>query len=141
MSAAKARKPRATGPKPAAETLPLADVRIAIAKPKLFTNDDETVTFDGARLAAVLRWVALVKPNLDAFTSPVSVALEIAGIAEQCRAMGDANLEMIPIDCNAVFCSLGDRLRDLASRINAGETVGTLESVTITRKPAAEVAR
>ena len=139
MSPAKAGKPRTATPKPGAETLPLSGVSITITKPKLFTNDEEkTVTIKGKALSGLLRWAVLAWPALnDDLDHSASVALELVGIAEQCRAMGDAQLEMIPIDCNAVFCSLGDRLRDLAHRINAfDKDWNKLESLTITRKPA-----
>jgi hypothetical protein len=138
MTTPKARRPRKAS-KPASETIPLAGVSITIAKPKLFTNDEETVTFDGKALGDALRWISLACPNLPRFTAPTSVGLELAGIAEQCRAIGDANLELIPSDHNALWCSVADRLRDLAARISAGQTVDTPE-ITITRKPAAEVA-
>jgi hypothetical protein len=139
MSAAKARKPRTTTPKPAAETLPLADVSITIAKPKLFTNEEETVTFDGERLAEALRYVALSCPNLERFTDASYSAIELAGIAETCKGLSDANPG--EIDSPAVFHALYRRLDDLASRINAGEHNYTkMTHVTITRKPAAEVA-
>jgi hypothetical protein len=51
------------------------------------------------------------------------------------------DLEIIPADSNALFCSLADRLKDLAYRIAAGdERYRKIENdmVTIRRKPAAE---
>jgi hypothetical protein len=145
MKAAKVRKSRTANPKPAAETIPLAGVSITIPKPSMFTNaqnDEKTVTFDGDRLASALRYIALVCPNLDRFTDPGIVGLEVAAIAEECLAMSDTDLAASNIDCNAVFWSISNRLSDLAHQINAKDRDGwnKLESVTITRKPAPEVA-
>jgi len=52
MSAAKARKSRKVTPKPESEVLPLAGVSITITKPRLFSGDEETVTFAGEHLAS-----------------------------------------------------------------------------------------
>ncbi|MGH7342613.1 MAG: hypothetical protein ACREKH_19175 [Candidatus Rokuibacteriota bacterium] len=140
MSARATRKPR-TKPttKPDRETIPLSALSITVPRPALFVapGEQKPVTFEGKHLAAALRYVALVAPNLETFESPAGVGLELAGLAEECRAIGDANLNGIPIDTNAVFCSLGDRLRDLAARLNAREEFTCGEhTVTITRKPA-----
>ena len=130
-------KPAQRTPKPAAETLPLAGVSITIPKPKLFSSDDETITFDGERLAEVLRYVALSCPNLEMFTAASSCAIELAGIAQTCKGLSDAIPE--EIDCAAVFHALYRRLDDLAARMNARDDYNKLETVTITRK-LAEVA-
>lgn len=141
MSTAKAaRKPRKPGAtKPESETLSLAGVSITVTKPALFTSDKETVTFGGEALAAALRWIALACPNLGHFTEPRYVGYELAGIAEQCRAIADADLEKIPADHSALWGSLADRLRDLAARISAGQYTVDTPEITITRKPPAGV--
>jgi hypothetical protein len=130
------RKPR-TASKPAAETIPLAGVSIKIARPKIFSSDEETVTFDGERLAGALRWVALACPNLDMFTSAEGVAIELAGVAQICKGLSEADPDF---NADQVLHALYCRLDDLASRINAGEHYSKLAALTITRKPAAEVA-
>jgi hypothetical protein len=147
MSAAKVRRPKASktpSAKPDRETIPLAALSITITPPSYFTTTkSEPVTFEGEALAAALRWITLNCPNVPYFTNPQRVGLELIGVAEQCRAIGDADLEIIPADSNALFCSLADRLKDLAYRIAAGdERYRKIENdmVTITRKPAAEVA-
>jgi hypothetical protein len=143
MSARKARKPKApktSTPKPDRETIPLAALSITVTPPTYFTTTkSEPVTFEGEALAAALRWIALNCPNVPFFTNPQRVGFELMGVAEQCRAIGDADLEVIPADSNALFCSLADRLKDLAYRIAAGDKhYRKLEDdmVTITRKPA-----
>jgi hypothetical protein len=126
--------PKATAEKKR-ETIPLADVQITVGIPRLFTNgdSDKKVTFDGERLGAALRWVALTCPNLDYFTDEQSVSLELTGIGETCRALIDVDFDMASVDCNAVFAALSRRLLDLAHRINAKEPGCTEKTLTITR--------
>jgi hypothetical protein len=135
------KRPATNATKPDRETLPLSGVSITITPPSPFTEpaDIEPVTFEGETLAHALRWVALTCPSLHYFTNPQSVSLELMGVAELCRAVGDANLEMIPSDHNAMWCSVADRLRDLAHRIHAGDPHYKKldqEMLTITRKAA-----
>jgi hypothetical protein len=137
MSAAarttKARK--STPPKPETEILPLAGVSITVTKPKLYSTDTETVTFDGARLAAALRYIALTSPSLDLFTDATYTAIELDGIAKTCSILGEGDYE-VHGEPAAVFHALYRRLDDLASRINAGHVIGAADSITITRKSA-----
>ena len=142
MSIAKAarKKPRKAGaPRPAAETIPLADVSITIPKPRIFSADEAgaTVTFSGELLANALRYIALACPNLEFFTDAEGPAIELAGIADICNGLSESDLHGAPVDCHAVFHALYQRLDDLAARINAKlDHSSKLESVTITRKPA-----
>ena len=123
------------------DTVDLKDLEITMRRPRIFGGDADKPPFtvDGDQLATMFRYAALSCPGgLDAFAGPKSVGLtsfELMGVGEMCLGLASSDLHSIPVDCQAVFSALGDRLRDLANRLQAGDVPDGV-AVTIRRKKA-----
>ena len=129
-----ARRPAAA--KGAKQDVPLGNLAVTLSVPRIFENGTERVTISGPAPEKALAWVARSCPNVEYFTHGSHIAYELMGIADTCAVLGAATVDQP----NPIFASIGDRLHDLACRLNAGVEREDRVPATVTIAPGKAVA-
>jgi hypothetical protein len=127
----------------AARTIPLSEIAITWYRGAHFVGekDDTPVVISGRQLAQVLSWLANERPGVfgekpsreDVWTAG-EIGLELEGLGEILRGLGEADLEIIPANTPSIFCALSTVTKGLAMRLAAvddGETESKQATVTI----------
>jgi hypothetical protein len=110
-----------------ADAIPLDGVTITCYPQFHFGSGEkqEPRRITGRQLGQVLAWLAQTRPAIlgnagDLWTS-TEVGLKLEGLGEILLALGQTDLDNIPLNVPSVFCLLAEVASDLAARLQASE--------------------
>lgn len=131
----------------APRTVPLSEISITWPPLRDFSGEPEKpITVSGKRLGAIVAWMARTSHGTlsaeDAW-STTDVWLDLRGLAEILRGLGNADLEMIPSNTPAMLCLLATMVDDMTARLAVADDIKTdFKDATVTiGAPATEPAR
>ena len=112
----------------APRTIPLSDITITWPPLRDFSGEPEKpITLSGKRLGAIVAWMARTSHGTlreEPWTT-TDVWLDLKGLAEILRGLGNADLEMIPSNTPAMLCLLATMVDDMTARLAVADDIKT----------------